>query len=75
MVSAEAFQLSAITDGDENEPGAPQGPSDMLSPTSHQQAASKRASRPAGTKRAHMSEDVFTFFSKAGDRRSCTFCV
>jgi hypothetical protein len=73
------FQLSAISDVDEDYEDEPELPQEHQapSPSAHQQQAPKKSSKPAGTRRAHMSDDVLTFFSTStdGDKRTCTFCL
>jgi hypothetical protein len=69
------FQLSAISDVDEDyedEPEEAQGQV-PLSPSAHQQQ--KKASRPAETRCAYMSENVLTFFSTTRNKRNCLFCL
>jgi hypothetical protein len=79
MLSPEAFRLSAISDGDENEPEEPSQhgvpPIPPLTPSRHEQHAQKRALKPVGTKESEASQYTLTFFTMINGRRHCNFCM
>jgi hypothetical protein len=84
---AEAFNLSAISSALlESEPHVDpilpppiNPPMDSLPPSpSHQQLrVNKRASRPAGNRKAHLATDVYTFFEddNESNTRRCKLCL
>jgi len=81
MASIETFQLSAVSDSDEDRPKAFQRPhspiSPIATPSHRQQRVQKKALGPAGNRRSKRAEDVMSFFIIDKDKKTktCSLCM
>ncbi|KAH9955774.1 hypothetical protein BC827DRAFT_1271383 [Russula dissimulans] len=75
----ENFDLNVSSSESSSEEGTPQASN--IPTAQHPASSSPRqqteilASRPAGSRRSHLSTDTLSFFEISGDKRKCKFCV